>query len=92
MRKFAEGYAGSKMKAKVHVYLKPSVLDPQGKTILQALHRLGYDMVKDVRLGKEFYIDIDEDDPERARDLLEEMAKKLLANIVIEDFMIEVEE
>lgn len=80
------------MKARVHVYLKKSVLDPQGKTILQALHRLGYEMVKDVRLGKEFYIELDEEDPEKAKVLLEEMAKKLLANTVIEDFRVEVEE
>ena len=80
------------MKARVHVYLKKSVLDPQGKTILQALHRLGYEMVKDVRLGKEFYIELDEKDPEKAKALLEEMAKKLLANTVIEDFRVEVEE
>ena len=79
------------MRAKVHVYLKKSVLDPQGKTILQALHRLGYEEVKDVRLGKEFYIEIDEKDPETAKKKLEEMASKLLANVVIEDFDIEVE-
>ena len=79
------------MRAKVHVYLKKSVLDPQGKTILQALHRLGYEEVKDVRLGKEFYIEIDEKDPEEAKKKLEEMASKLLANVVIEDFDVEVE-
>ncbi len=80
------------MRAKVHVALKKSVLDPQGKTILQALHRLGYEEVKDVRLGKEFYIEIDESDPGKARERLEEMARKLLANTVIEDFVVEVEE
>ena len=79
------------MRAKVHVYLKKSVLDPQGKTILQALHRLGYEEVKDVRLGKEFYIEINEKDPQKAKKKLEEMASKLLANVVIEDFEVEVE-
>ena len=80
------------MKAKVHVALKRSVLDPQGKTILQALHRLGYGEVKEVRVGKEFYIELDGSDPEKAKERLEEMASKLLANTVIEDFTVEVEE
>ncbi len=80
------------MRAKIHVYLKKSVLDPQGKTILQTLHRLGYSNVEDVRLGKEFYIELDETDPEKAKLQLEDMAKKLLANTVIEDFEVEIKE
>ena len=80
------------MKARVHVYLKKSVLDPQGKTILQALQRLGYDNVADVRLGKEFYVELDESNPEKGKLELEDMAKKLLANTVIEDFEVEIKE
>ena len=72
------------MKAKVFVTLKPSILDPQGKTITGALHSLGYDDVQDVRQGKYFELDIAAETVDQARTLASEMADKLLANPVIE--------
>ena len=79
------------MKAKVFVTLKPSILDPQGKTIADALHTLGYGTVQDVRQGKYFELDVEADDAEQARTLAAEVADKLLANPVIESYRVEVE-
>lgn len=79
------------MKANVYVTLKQEVLDPQGDAVRRALGDLGYDGVKTVRVGKLVEIetsDADGDDAARAR--LEEMARKLLANPVIEEFRLEV--
>ena len=76
------------MKVKVIVTLKPGVLDPQGKAIQQTLNGMGFTNVKDVRQGKYFDIDIDENDEQKARHSAEEICKKLLANQVIEDFKI----
>jgi phosphoribosylformylglycinamidine synthase PurS subunit len=80
------------MKAVVHVTLKPEVLDPQGKAIQRASASLGYAAVRAVRQGKVFEIELDaaalDDDPQRARALLEELCEKLLANPVIEDYRI----
>lgn len=76
------------MKARIHVTLKPSVLDPQGQAIQRACASLGYPGVRDVRQGKLFEVELDERDPERARRLLQELSDKLLANPVIEDFEI----
>ncbi|MYH31030.1 MAG: phosphoribosylformylglycinamidine synthase subunit PurS [Acidobacteria bacterium] len=78
------------MKAKVYVTLKPSILDPQGKTVAGALHALGYDAVRDVRQGKYFELDIDADTAQQARSLAREMADRLLANPVIESYRVEV--
>jgi len=72
------------VKARVVVMLKPAVLDPQGRAVLGGLHSLGYDEVKDVRVGKEILLTI-EDGPE-AEARVKEMCDKLLANPVIEDF------
>lgn len=77
------------MKARIHVTLKPSVLDPQGQAIQRACASLGYDAVRGVRQGKLFEIELAKTDAERARRTLEELADKLLANPVIEDFRIE---
>jgi phosphoribosylformylglycinamidine synthase subunit PurS len=77
------------MRARVFVTLKPSVFDPQGKTVTDALHTLGYSAVKDVRQGKYFELDIDATCPDEARALAEEAAEKLLSNPVIESFRIE---
>ena len=77
------------MRARVFVTLKPSVFDPQGKTVTDALHTLGYSAVKDVRQGKYFELDIDATCPDEARSLAEEAAEKLLSNPVIESFRIE---
>ena len=76
------------MKVKVIVTLKEGVLDPQGKAIQQTLNGMGFANVKDVRQGKYFDIDINENDEQKAKLAAEEICKKLLANQVIEDFKI----
>lgn len=78
------------MKARVFVMLKPSVLDPQGKTISAALNTLGYETVRDVRQGKYFELDLEVESPEEAKILAAEVADKLLANPVIETYRVEV--
>ena len=79
------------MKAIVTVMLKPGVLDPQGKAIGQALSHLGFAGVGEVRAGKVIELELKETDPARARAMAEEMARKLLANTVIESFRVAVE-
>jgi phosphoribosylformylglycinamidine synthase PurS subunit len=79
------------VKALVTVMLKEGVLDPQGKAIGHALGTLGFTGVNDVRAGKVIVLDLDETDPVRAQSTAEEMARKLLANMVIESFKIVVE-
>ncbi len=80
------------MKALVYVSLKKEVLDPQGKAIQHACASLGYDAVRAVRQGKLFEIELEAESPERASALLEELSEKLLANPVIEDFRIEIDQ
>jgi phosphoribosylformylglycinamidine synthase len=80
------------MRARVFVTLKPSVFDPQGTTVSEALHTLGYAAVKDVRQGKYFELDIDARSADEARRVASEAADKLLANPVIESYRVEVEE
>jgi len=77
------------MKARVHVTLKNGVLDPQGKAIGNALAGLGFDGVGDVRQGKFIELDIAETDATKARDLVEQMCRRLLANTVIENYSID---
>jgi phosphoribosylformylglycinamidine synthase PurS subunit len=77
------------MRALVHVKLKPGVLDPQGKAIGNALTGLGFVGIGEVRQGKLIELDLAETDAVRARDQVEAMCKKLLANPVIEDYTIE---
>ena len=79
------------MKAKLFVTLKPSIIDPQGKTITGALQSLGYDDVQDVRQGKYFELDIVAETAEKAQALASEVADKLLANPVIESYRVEIE-
>ena len=79
------------MKATVIVTLKSGVLDPQGKAIAHALGTLGFTGVQDVRAGKIIELDLAETDPVRARAAAEEMARKLLANTVIESFKVSVD-
>jgi len=79
------------MRARVFVTLKPSVFDPQGTTVAEALHTLGYASVKDVRQGKYFELDIDAGNADDAKRLAAEAADKLLANPVIESYRIEVD-
>ena len=76
------------MKISVIITLKKDVLDPQGKVIHQTLDGMGFDNVNQVRQGKYFEIDIKEDDPNKAKNKVEEMCKKLLANLVIENYKI----
>ena len=76
------------MKISVVVTLKRDVLDPQGKTIKKALEGMSFKNVNDVRQGKYFEIDIDDKSQRKAEDKAEEMCKKLLANLVIEDYKI----
>ena len=78
------------MIARVFVTLKPSVFDPQGNTITEALHQMGYDGVTDVRQGKYFELELGTASAEQARSLAAEVAHKLLANPVIESYRIEV--
>ena len=79
------------MKAVVTVMLKEGVLDPQGKAIGHALGTLGFTGVNDVRAGKVIVLDLAETDPARARSSAEDMARKLLANTVIESFWVAVQ-
>jgi phosphoribosylformylglycinamidine synthase len=77
------------MKARVFVTLKPSVFDPQGHTIVEALHSLGYGTVADVRQGKYFEVDLQVDSPAAAEQLAAEVAERVLSNPVIESFRVE---
>jgi phosphoribosylformylglycinamidine synthase len=76
------------LKISVTVTLKRDVLDPQGKTIKKALESMSFKNVNDVRQGKYFEIDIDEKNQKKAEEKAEEMCKKLLANLVIENYKI----
>ena len=77
------------MKARVVVTLKKSVLDPQGLAVGRALGSLGFNEVKDVRLGKIIEMEIEGKDPAEARKRVEQMCEKLLANTVIEEYRVE---
>lgn len=79
------------MKAVVTVMLKTGVLDPQGKAIQRALHTLGFAGIDDVRAGKVIELELAETDPAKARAEAEEMARRLLANTVIESFRVAVD-
>ena len=76
------------MKIKVIVTLKNGVLDPQGKAIQQTLNGMNFDNVSEVRQGKFFEISVNENDDNKAKSLVDDMCKKLLANLVIEDYQI----
>ena len=78
------------MKARVTVMLKDGVLDPQGRAIGQALHTMGFGAVGEVRAGKVIELDLPGQDEAAARAGAEEMARRLLANTVIERFSVEV--
>jgi phosphoribosylformylglycinamidine synthase subunit PurS len=79
------------VKAIVTVYPRREVLDPQGKAIGQALARIGFEEVREVRAGKSFEIELQSGDAERARERLARMCEKLLANTVVEDYSITIE-
>ena len=76
------------MKVSAIITLKKDVLDPQGKVIHQALDGMGFENISEVRQGKYFEIDVKESDPNKAKAFVEDMCKKLLANLVIENFKI----
>ena len=76
------------MKIKVIVTLKEGVLDPQGRAIQQTLNGMSFDKISEVRQGKYFELEIDENDEIKAKSQVEEMCKKLLANLVIENYKI----
>ena len=79
------------MKAIINVYLKEGVLDPQGKATHHALKALGFDNVKDVRIGKQIVLELDESDKAKTKEKLTQMCETLLANTVIEDYTIELD-
>ena len=80
------------MKISVTVTLKKDVLDPQGKVIKQTLTNMGYDKIQNVRQGKYFEIEINENNKERSEKIIGEICKKLLANMIIEDYTINFKE
>ena len=78
------------MKARIHVTLKPGVLDPQGTAIKKSLDNLGIDSVSSVTHGKYFEITLNENDKQKAEQTVEERCKSLLANTVIENYSFEI--
>jgi phosphoribosylformylglycinamidine synthase len=78
--------------ARIHVTLKASVLDPQGTAVTKSLNTLGYDEVRDVRVGKYLEVKVDTTDRAVAEERVTEMCEKLLANTVIEKYSIEIVE
>jgi len=79
------------VKARIHVSLKPGVLDPQGKAILGALESMGFDGVSDARQGKLIELDLADTDADAARARVDDMCRRLLANTVIEKYTIDLE-
>ena len=79
------------MLAKIHITLKNDVLDPQGKVVANSLNTLGFKTVQDVRQGKYIEVTIDEKDTNIAKKKLNQMCEKLLANLVIEDYSVEID-
>jgi phosphoribosylformylglycinamidine synthase len=77
------------LKISATVTLKKEVLDPQGKVVSQTLKNMGYDSIVNVRQGKYFDIELNENDNEKAKKIAEEICKKLLTNVVIEDYTID---
>lgn len=76
------------MRATITIYPRADILDPQGKAICQALGRVGFDEVEEVRAGKSFEIELGIDDAAQAKERLEQMCETLLANTVIEDYSV----
>ena len=76
------------MKVSIIITLKKDVLDPQGKVIHQTLDGMGFEGINEVRQGKYFEIDTNESDKKKAEEKVEEMCKKLLSNLVIEEYKI----
>ena len=78
------------MRARVHVTLKPGVLDPQGEAVRHALGALGFEGVGDVRVGKVIEVDLEDTDAAAARARVGEMCEMLLANTIIENYDVEI--
>ena len=76
------------MKFSIKVTLKKDVLDPQGKVVQQTLQNMGMDTLKNLRQGKYFEIDVNENEESKAKNKIKEMCTKLLVNLIIEDFEI----
>ncbi len=76
------------MKFSVTVTLKENVLDPQGKVVQNTLQNLGMDDLKSIRQGKYFEIELNDNDPQKAEKKVDDMCKKLLANLIIEDYKV----
>ena len=76
------------MKISITVTLKKDVLDPQGKVVKQTLKNMGYESIEDVRQGKYFEIELNENDKKKTEKIIEEISKKLLTNTVIENYKI----
>jgi phosphoribosylformylglycinamidine synthase subunit PurS len=78
------------MKAKIYVTLKKTVLDPQGKAVLNALHSLGFDKVQDTRVGRYIELELKERNKKEAEQQIHKMCDELLANPVIEEYSFEI--
>ncbi len=78
----------NKLKFSVTVTLKKDVLDPQGKVVQNTLQNLGMDNLRSIRQGKYFEIELDDSDPKKAEKKIDDMCKKLLANLIIEDYKV----
>lgn len=78
------------MKASIEISLKDGILDPQAKTIFNALQTLGFDCVRDLKIAKKMTLDLDLENPQEAEKIAESMAQDLLANPVIENYKIEI--
>ena len=76
------------MLAKIHITLKKDVLDPQGKVVQNTLMNMGINNLKNIRQGKHFEIEISENNQDTAKKKVDEMCKKLLVNLIIEDYKI----
>ena len=87
-KQFQSNLKKNKLKFSVTVTLKKDVLDPQGKVVQNTLVNMGMNNLKNVRQGKHFEIELDENDTEVARKKIDEMCKKLLVNLIIEDYKI----
>ncbi len=78
----------NKLKFSVTVTLKENVLDPQGKVVQNTLQNLGVENLKRIRQGKYFEIELNDNDPQKAEKKVDDMCKKLLANLIIEDYKV----
>jgi len=87
-KQFQSNLKKNKLKFSVTVTLKKEVLDPQGKVVQNTLINLGMNNVKNIRQGKHFEIEVDENDVTTAQKKIDEMCKKLLVNLIIEDYKI----